>query len=62
MSVKSLPLTAQAWLSPPPPSVAIARVPGIGDKAPVDKSKKIVFGEKRRILLVFLRCVGCACT
>lgn len=62
MSVKSLPLTAQAWLSPPPPSVAIARVPGIGDKAPVDKSKKIVFGDKKRVLLVFLRCVGCACT
>ena len=61
MSVKSLPLTAQAWLSPPPPPVAIGRVPGIGDKAPVDKSGKIMFGEKKRILLVFLRCVGCAC-
>ncbi|CAM1506098.1 Fc.00g057390.m01.CDS01 [Cosmosporella sp. VM-42] len=60
MSVKSLPLTAQAWLSPPPPPVAIGRVPGIGDKAPTDKNRKIVYGGGRRVLLVFLRCVGCA--
>lgn len=61
MSVKALPLTAQAWLSPPPPPIAIARIPGIGDKAPVDKNRKVVFGGGKRILLVFLRCVGCAC-
>ncbi|KAM0432201.1 hypothetical protein ACHAPT_004737 [Fusarium lateritium] len=60
MSIRSLPLTVQPWLSPPPPSVAVGRVPGIGDKAPVDREKRIVLGGRRRVLLVFLRCVGCA--
>lgn len=61
MSVKSLPLTAQAWLSPPPPPVAVGRVPGIGDKAPKDQQGKLRLGGGKRILVVFLRCVGCAC-
>jgi hypothetical protein len=61
MSIRSLPLTVQPWLSPPPPSVAVGRVPGIGDKAPVDRERRIVLGGRRRTLLVFLRCVGCAC-
>lgn len=61
MSVKSLPLSVQPWLSPPPPPVHVARVPGIGDKAPQDIEKKLVVGGGRRVLLVFLRCVGCAC-
>ncbi|KAH7265992.1 hypothetical protein FSOLCH5_013090 [Fusarium solani] len=60
MSIRSLPLTVQPWLSPPPPSVAVGRVPGIGDKAPVDRERRIVLGGRRRTLLVFLRCVGCA--
>ncbi|KAF7548485.1 hypothetical protein G7046_g8662 [Stylonectria norvegica] len=60
MSKKSLPLTVQPWFSPPPPPVAVARVPGIGDKAPADRDRKVVLGGGRRVLLVFLRCVGCA--
>ncbi|EEU45658.1 uncharacterized protein NECHADRAFT_41784 [Fusarium vanettenii 77-13-4] len=60
MSIRSLPLTVQPWLNPPPPSVAVGRVPGIGDKAPVDRERRIVLGGRRRTLLVFLRCVGCA--
>ncbi|KAH6980920.1 hypothetical protein BKA56DRAFT_586166 [Ilyonectria sp. MPI-CAGE-AT-0026] len=60
MSVKSLPLSVQPWLNPPPPPVHVARVPGIGDKAPQDIEKKLVVGGGRRVLLVFLRCVGCA--
>ncbi|KAH7161214.1 hypothetical protein EDB81DRAFT_755788 [Dactylonectria macrodidyma] len=60
MSVKSLPLSVQPWLSPTPPPVDVSRVPGIGDKAPLDPQKRIVFAGGRRVLLVFLRCVGCA--
>ncbi|KAF4982958.1 hypothetical protein FZEAL_1528 [Fusarium zealandicum] len=60
MSIRSLPLTVQPWLSPAAPAVAIGRVPGIGDKAPVDSGNKMVLGGGRRVLLVFLRCVGCA--
>ncbi|KAI8725539.1 hypothetical protein NCS52_00125300 [Fusarium sp. LHS14.1] len=60
MSIRSLPLTVQPWLNPPPPTVAVGRVPGIGDKAPVDRERRIVLGGRRRTLLVFLRCVGCA--
>ncbi|KAH6885270.1 hypothetical protein B0T10DRAFT_492317 [Thelonectria olida] len=61
MSVKSLPLSVQPWLSPPPPAVDVAtRSPGIGDKAPLDPKRDVVFGAGRRVLLVFLRCVGCA--
>lgn len=59
MSVRSLPLTVQPWLTPPPAAVSVGRLPGIGDKAPLDKTGKLRLG--RRTLLVFLRCVGCAC-
>ncbi|KAF4459183.1 tsa antioxidant enzyme [Fusarium albosuccineum] len=59
MSIRSLPLTVQPWLNPPPPAVAVARVPGIGDKAP-DKDPRLALGQGKRVLLVFLRCVGCA--
>jgi hypothetical protein len=59
MSVRSLPLTVQPWLTPPPAAVSVGRVPGIGDKAPVDRTQKLRLGK--RTLVVFLRCVGCAC-
>lgn len=61
MSLKSLPLTVQPWLSPPPPPVNVARVPGIGDAAPQDAQGRLVFPRGRRTMVVFLRCVGCAC-
>lgn len=61
LSYKSLPLTAHAWLSPPPPPVAVGRVPRIGEVAPLDRDRKLEFGGGRRVLVVFLRCVGCAC-
>lgn len=61
MTVKSLPLTAQAWLNPPPPAVPVAaEAPKVGDLAPLDRDRKIEFGGGRRVLIVFLRCVGCA--
>ncbi|EMT61157.1 hypothetical protein FOC4_g10014203 [Fusarium odoratissimum] len=60
MSIRSLPLTVQPWLTPPPAAVAKGRLPGIGDKAPVDKTGKLRVGGGKRVLLVFLRCVGCA--
>ncbi|KIL88038.1 hypothetical protein FAVG1_08921 [Fusarium avenaceum] len=60
MSIRSLPLTVQPWLTPPPAAAAIGRLPGIGDKAPLDKSQKLRLGGGKRVLLVFLRCVGCA--
>lgn len=61
MSLKSLPLTVHPWLSPPPPPVDVARVPKIGDLAPRDLDGRLVFLRGRRTLVVFLRCVGCAC-
>lgn len=62
MSVKSLPLTAQAWLSPPPPPVPVAAsCPRVGERVPADASGKLVLGGGRRVMVVFLRCVGCAC-
>lgn len=61
MSVKSLPLTVHPWFSPPPPPVAVGPVPRIGDVAPRDRQRKLALGGGRRVLLVFLRCVGCAC-
>ena len=62
MSVKNLPLTVHPWLSPPPPPVPVARVPRIGDVAPLDRDRKLEFGGGQRVFVVFLRCVGCACT
>lgn len=61
MSIRSLPLTVQPWLTPPPAAATVGRLPGIGDKAPLDKSQKLRLGGGKRVLLVFLRCVGCAC-
>lgn len=63
MTVRNLPLTAQAWLSPVPPSVPVApECPAVGAPAPRDRDGKLVLGGGRRVLVVFLRCVGCACT
>lgn len=65
MSIKSVsvPMTMQSWLSPPPPPVPVAKAcPNIGDLAPLDRDRKLRFGGGRPTLLVFLRCVGCACT
>ncbi|KAK8072241.1 hypothetical protein PG996_005589 [Apiospora saccharicola] len=61
MTVKKLPLTAQAWLSPLPPPVPIAaECPKVGDLAPLDRDRQLVFGGGKRIVVLFLRCVGCA--
>jgi hypothetical protein len=62
MSVKALPLTVQPWLSPPPPPIPVAESPKVGDLAPLDRDRKLTFGGGRRVMIVFLRCVGCACT
>lgn len=63
LTAASLPLTAQTWLSPPPPPVPVASAcPNVGQRAPVDPSGKLVLGGGRRVVVVFLRCVGCACT
>jgi hypothetical protein len=63
MSVKSLPLTVQPWLTPRPPPIPVAEPPRIGDLAPLDRDRKLggAFGGGRKVLVVFLRCVGCAC-
>ncbi|KAI6781927.1 uncharacterized protein J7T54_005137 [Emericellopsis cladophorae] len=58
-NVQSLPLTISPWFAPPPPPVHVARVPNVGDKAPVDSHARLKLGGKRT-LVVFLRCVGCA--
>ncbi|KAK2048747.1 hypothetical protein LZ31DRAFT_32488 [Colletotrichum somersetense] len=60
MSMKSLPITVAPWFSPPPPPVPVAEVPKIGDLAPLDRDRKLEFGRGRPVLVVFLRCVGCA--
>ncbi|EFQ36505.1 hypothetical protein CGRA01v4_09261 [Colletotrichum graminicola] len=60
MSMKSLPITVAPWLTPPPPPVPVAEVPKIGDLAPLDRDRKLEFGRGRPVLVVFLRCVGCA--
>ncbi|TGJ83365.1 hypothetical protein E0Z10_g5388 [Xylaria hypoxylon] len=61
MSTKKLPLTAQAWLSPVPPPVPVAaECPKPGDLAPLDRDRQLEFGGGRPIIVVFLRCVGCA--
>lgn len=61
MKVKSLPLTVQPWLTPVPPPVDVAELPVIGDPAPRDRDRQLTFGDGRRVIVVFLRCVGCAC-
>jgi hypothetical protein len=60
LSVKSLPLTVHPWLNPKPPPVAVACVPSVGSPAPADRDGKLRLG-RQRTLVVFLRCVGCAC-
>ncbi|PHH58796.1 hypothetical protein CDD81_4578 [Ophiocordyceps australis] len=61
MSLKALPLTVHPWLSPPAPPVKVAAsVPRIGDFAPRDSDGKLDVGRGRPVLVVFLRCVGCA--
>ncbi|KAI0522241.1 hypothetical protein F5B22DRAFT_466456 [Xylaria bambusicola] len=61
MSTKKLPLTAQAWLSPTPPPVPIAtECPKPGDLAPLDRDRQLEFGGGRPVIVLFLRCVGCA--
>ncbi|GAB0145636.1 hypothetical protein EsHS_00006062 [Epichloe bromicola] len=60
LSYKSLPLTVHPWFSPPPPPVAVGRVPRIGDVAPLDRDRKLDIGGGKRVIVVFLRCVGCA--
>ena len=62
MTTKKLPLTAQAWLSPVPPPVPIAaECPKPGDLAPLDRDRQLEFGGGRPVIVLFLRCVGCAC-
>ena len=61
MTVKALPLTVQPWLAPPPPPIPVAEAPKPGDLAPLDRDRKLTFGGGKKILVVFLRCVGCAC-
>ncbi|KAI1755706.1 hypothetical protein F4782DRAFT_486584 [Xylaria castorea] len=61
MSTKRLPLTAQAWLSPVPPPVPVAaECPKPGDLAPLDRDRQLAFGSGRPVIVLFLRCVGCA--
>jgi hypothetical protein len=61
MKIKALPLTVQPWLAPAPPPVPVGAVPKIGEVAPLDQDRKLTFGGGRKIIVVFLRCVGCAC-
>lgn len=62
MSVKALPLTVQPWFSPPPPPIPVApECPRVGDVAPMDRDRKITVGGGKKVVVVFLRCVGCAC-
>ncbi|CAK7203637.1 hypothetical protein SEUCBS139899_006375 [Sporothrix eucalyptigena] len=62
MSVKALPLTVQPWLTPPPAPIPVATAPPKkGDTAPVDRDRKLtVGGGGKPVVVVFLRCVGCA--
>jgi hypothetical protein len=62
MSVKALPLTVQPWLTPRPPPVPVGEAPRIGDFAPLDRDRTLALGGGKKVLVVFLRCVGCACT
>ncbi|RCI12195.1 hypothetical protein L249_0902 [Ophiocordyceps polyrhachis-furcata BCC 54312] len=60
MSLKSLPLTVHPWITPPPPPIPVARLPQVGSVAPRDRDNKLDLGGGRRVLVVFLRCAGCA--
>lgn len=62
LSYKSLPLTVHPWFSPPPPPVKLGRVPQVGEVAPLDRDRKLAIGGGQKVMVVFLRCVGCACT
>ncbi|KAF3014294.1 hypothetical protein E8E14_012059 [Neopestalotiopsis sp. 37M] len=60
-STRKLPLTAQAWLSPVPPPVPVAaECPKVGDLAPLDRDRQLSMGGGRRVVVLFMRCVGCA--
>jgi hypothetical protein len=61
-SALSIPLTVHPWLSPAPPPVQVGVAPTVGDVAPTDRGGKLKLGGGKRTLVVFLRCVGCACT
>ncbi|KAI1263440.1 hypothetical protein F5Y18DRAFT_429124 [Xylariaceae sp. FL1019] len=61
MSTKKLPLTAQAWLSPVPPPVPVAsECPKPGELAPRDRDRGLEFGGGKPVIVLFMRCVGCA--
>ncbi|GAB1311554.1 hypothetical protein MFIFM68171_01764 [Madurella fahalii] len=62
MSIKSLPLTVQPWLTPRPPPIPVADPPRAGDLAPLDRDRQLsaFLGSGNKALVVFLRCVGCA--
>ncbi|KAG7291933.1 hypothetical protein NEMBOFW57_001961 [Staphylotrichum longicolle] len=55
MSVKSLPLTVQPWLTPRPPPIPVADPPRVGDLAPIDRDRKLAVGGGKKVLVVFLR-------
>lgn len=61
MTVKSLPLTVQPWLTPVPPPIPVANAPRVGEPAPHDRDRELTFGNGKKVIVVFLRCVGCAC-
>ena len=61
MTVKGLPLTVQPWLTPAPAPIPVAAsYPQKGDQAPVDRDRKLNIGAGKPVVVVFLRCVGCA--
>ncbi|OAA60384.1 Thioredoxin-like fold protein [Niveomyces insectorum RCEF 264] len=61
MTVRALPLTVQPWLTPPPAPIPVAAAcPRKGDAAPEDRDRKLTVGGGKPVLVVFLRCVGCA--
>ena len=62
MTVKNLPLTVQPWLTPVPPPIPVANAPRVGEPAPLDRDRELTFGGGKKVIVVFLRCVGCACT
>ncbi|KAK5656388.1 hypothetical protein OQA88_4769 [Cercophora sp. LCS_1] len=60
MTVKNLPLTVQPWLTPVPPPIPVANAPRVGEPAPLDRDRELTFGNGKKVIVVFLRCVGCA--